>query len=121
MFWLDQYHVDGLRVDAVASMLYLDYSREEGEWEPNIYGNNENLEAISLIRELNEEVYRSFEGVQTIAEESTSFSMVSRPVSHGRTGFWNEMDDGMDARYPRIFSKKNLFTEGIIRTILPLV
>ncbi|MBT8280721.1 MAG: 1,4-alpha-glucan branching protein GlgB [Muriicola sp.] len=87
LFWLDQYHVDGLRVDAVASMLYLDYSREEGEWEPNIYGNNENLEAISLIRELNEEVYKSFEGVQTIAEESTSFSMVSRPVSIGGLGF----------------------------------
>ncbi len=87
LFWLDQFHVDGLRVDAVASMLYLDYSREEGEWEPNIYGNNENLEAISLIRELNEEVYKSFEGVQTIAEESTSFSMVSRPVSIGGLGF----------------------------------
>ncbi|QBA63766.1 1,4-alpha-glucan branching protein GlgB [Muriicola soli] len=87
LFWLDQYHVDGLRVDAVASMLYLDYSRDEGEWEPNIYGNNENLEAISLIRELNEEVYKSFEGVQTIAEESTSFSMVSRPVSIGGLGF----------------------------------
>ncbi len=86
-FWLDQYHADGLRVDAVASMLYLDYSREEGEWEPNIYGNNENLEAISFIRELNEEVYRSFKGIQTIAEESTSFSMVSRPVSIGGLGF----------------------------------
>ncbi len=87
LFWLDQYHVDGLRVDAVASMLYLDYSREEGEWEPNIYGNNENLEAISLIRELNEEVYKNFDGVQTIAEESTSFSMVSKPVSMGGLGF----------------------------------
>jgi 1,4-alpha-glucan branching enzyme len=87
LFWLDQYHVDGLRVDAVASMLYLDYSREEGEWEPNIYGNNENLEAISFIRELNEEVYRSFPDVQTIAEESTSFSMVSKPVSIGGLGF----------------------------------
>ena len=87
MFWLEQYHVDALRVDAVASMLYLDYSREEGEWEPNMYGNNENLEAISLIRELNEEVYKNFDGVQTIAEESTSFSMVSRPVSLGGLGF----------------------------------
>ncbi|MGI9546812.1 MAG: 1,4-alpha-glucan branching protein GlgB [Flavobacteriaceae bacterium] len=87
IFWLDQFHVDGLRVDAVASMLYLDYSREEGEWEPNIYGNNENLEAISFIRELNEEVYRSFPDVQTIAEESTSFSMVSKPVSIGGLGF----------------------------------
>jgi 1,4-alpha-glucan branching enzyme len=87
LFWLDQFHVDGLRVDAVASMLYLDYSREEGEWEPNIYGNNENLEAISLIRELNQEVYKSFEGVQTIAEESTAFTGVSKPVYLGGLGF----------------------------------
>ncbi|MCM4151282.1 1,4-alpha-glucan branching protein GlgB [Arenibacter sp. N53] len=87
MFWLDQFHVDALRVDAVASMIYLDYSREEGEWEPNIYGNNENLEAISFIRELNETVYSNFEGIQMIAEESTSFSMVSKPVSMGGLGF----------------------------------
>ncbi|WP_394749725.1 1,4-alpha-glucan branching protein GlgB [Spongiimicrobium salis] len=87
VFWLDQYHVDGLRVDAVASMLYLDYSREEGEWEPNIYGNNENLAAISFIKELNAEIYKSFQGVQTIAEESTSFSKVSRPVDLGGLGF----------------------------------
>lgn len=87
LFWLDQYHVDGLRVDAVASMLYLDYSREDGEWEPNIYGNNENLEAISFIKELNEAVYSNFEGVQTIAEESTAFSGVSKPVEFGGLGF----------------------------------
>lgn len=87
LFWLDQFHADALRVDAVASMLYLDYSREEGDWEPNIYGNNENLEAISFIRELNEAVYLNFNGVQMIAEESTSFSMVSRPVSLGGLGF----------------------------------
>ena len=87
LFWLDQFHVDGLRVDAVASMLYLDYSREEGEWEPNIYGKNENLEVISFIRELNEEVYSSFDGVQTIAEESTAFSGVSRSVDSGGLGF----------------------------------
>lgn len=87
LFWLDQFHADGLRVDAVASMLYLDYSREEGEWEPNIYGNNEHLEAISLLKELNEEIYRSFEGVQTIAEESTAFTGVSRPVYLGGLGF----------------------------------
>ncbi|PQB05952.1 1,4-alpha-glucan branching protein GlgB [Aureitalea marina] len=87
LFWLDQYHVDGLRVDAVASMLYLDYSREDGEWEPNIYGGRENLDAISFFKELNEAVYGNFEGVQTIAEESTSFPMVSRPLYLGGLGF----------------------------------
>lgn len=88
LFWLEQFHADGLRVDAVASMLYLDYSREDGEWEPNMYGNNENLEAMSFIRELNQEVHASFEGaVQTIAEESTAFSGVSRPVEYGGLGF----------------------------------
>ncbi len=87
LFWLDQYHVDALRVDAVASMLYLDYSREEGEWEPNMYGNNENLETISFIKELNETVYGSFSGVQMIAEESTAFSGVSKPVHLGGLGF----------------------------------
>ncbi len=87
LFWLEQFHVDGLRVDAVASMLYLDYSREDGEWEPNMYGNNENLEAMSFIRELNQEVYASFDGVQTIAEESTAFTGVSKPVNFGGLGF----------------------------------
>jgi 1,4-alpha-glucan branching enzyme len=87
IFWLDRYHVDGLRVDAVASMLYLDYSRKAGEWEPNIYGGNENLEAISFLKEFNEAVYAHFPDVQTIAEESTSFSGVSRPVFLGGLGF----------------------------------
>ena len=87
IFWLHNYHVDGLRVDAVASMLYLDYSREEGEWEPNIFGGNENLDTISFLKEFNEAVYSSFEGVQTIAEESTSFPMVSRPTFVGGLGF----------------------------------
>lgn len=87
IYWLEEFHVDGLRVDAVASMLYLDYSREEGEWEPNMYGNNENLEALSFLREMNTEVYASFKGVQTIAEESTAFGGVTKPVHFGGLGF----------------------------------
>ncbi|HEY9534246.1 MAG TPA: 1,4-alpha-glucan branching protein GlgB, partial [Mucilaginibacter sp.] len=87
IFWLDRYHIDGLRVDAVASMLYLDYSRKHGEWEPNRYGGNENLEAISFLKEFNEAVYSHFPNVQTIAEESTSFTGVSRPVFLGGLGF----------------------------------
>ena len=87
LFWLDRYHVDGLRVDAVASMLYLDYSRKHGEWEANIYGGNENLEAISFLKEFNEAVYSHFPDTQTIAEESTSFTGVSRPVYTGGLGF----------------------------------
>jgi 1,4-alpha-glucan branching enzyme len=87
VYWLDRYHVDGLRVDAVASMLYLDYSREEGEWEPNEFGGRENLDTISFLKELNDEIYGNFEGVQTIAEESTSFPMVSKPTYLGGLGF----------------------------------
>ena len=87
IFWLDQFHVDGLRVDAVASMLFLDYSRDEGEWEPNQFGGRENLEAIAFMKELNEAVYSAFPDVQTIAEESTSFPMVSRPTFLGGLGF----------------------------------
>ncbi|TWO31528.1 1,4-alpha-glucan branching protein GlgB [Seonamhaeicola sediminis] len=87
LFWLEQYHADGLRVDAVASMLFLDYSREDGEWEPNIYGGRENLSVISFLKELNEEVYKSFPDVQTIAEESTAFPMVSKPTFLGGLGF----------------------------------
>jgi 1,4-alpha-glucan branching enzyme len=87
IFWLQQYHVDGLRVDAVASMLYLDYSRKDGEWEPNIYGGRENLDTISFLKDFNEAVYSNFPDVQTIAEESTSFPMVSRPTFIGGLGF----------------------------------
>ena len=87
IFWLDQFHADGLRVDAVASMLFLDYSREEGQWEPNMFGGREYLEAIDFIKEMNTEVYASFPDVQTIAEESTSFPKVSRPIYDGGLGF----------------------------------
>ena len=92
LFWLDKYHVDGLRVDAVASMLYLDYSRKEGEWIPNMFGGRENLGAVSLLKEFNEKIHLEYPGVLTIAEESTAWSGVSRPTYLGGLGFslkWN--------------------------------
>jgi 1,4-alpha-glucan branching enzyme len=94
LFWLDRYHIDGLRVDAVASMLYLDYSRKAGEWVPNRFGGRENLGAISFLRRFNEEVYRHYPDVQTIAEESTAWPMVSRPTYLGGLGFGLKWDMG---------------------------
>ncbi len=94
LFWLDRYHIDGLRLDAVASMLYLDYSRQEGEWIPNPYGGNENLEAIDFLRQFNKEIYGNYPDVQTAAEESTSWPMVSRPIYVGGLGFGLKWDMG---------------------------
>jgi len=94
LFWLDKYHVDGLRVDAVASMLYLDYGRKEGEWMPNQYGGRENLEAIAFLRRFNEIMYQQTPDVQTVAEESTAWQMVSRPTYVGGLGFGLKWDMG---------------------------
>jgi 1,4-alpha-glucan branching enzyme len=94
MFWLDKYHLDGLRVDGVASMLYLDYSRKSGEWIPNQYGGRENLDAIHFLRTMNEMVYNHYPDVQTIAEESTAWPMVSRPTYLGGLGFGLKWDMG---------------------------
>src|SRR5690625_2575934 len=132
-FWLDKFHIDGLRVDGISSFIYLDFSREEGEWVPNRYGGRENLEAINFLRELNKMVYREFPDVQTIAEESTSYYGVSKPVFLGGLGFGMKwmlgwMNDtlkyfGMDAYFRQwhqneiTFSSTYVFSENFM---LPL-
>lgn len=133
LFWLKRYHIDGLRVDAVASMLYLNYSRREGQWLPNEYGGNENLAAISFLKEMNEVVHHECPGAITIAEESTAWPMVSRPTYLGGLGFtfkWNMgwMHDTLEyirtdpiyrryAHYKLTFSLVYAFSENFVLSI----
>jgi 1,4-alpha-glucan branching enzyme len=109
LFWLDKYHVDGLRLDAVASMLYLDYSRQEGEWIPNEHGGRENIEAIEFIKRLNEAVYLEFPDTQTFAEESTAWPMVSKPTYVGGLGFGMKWNMGWMHDTLKYFSRDPVF------------
>ncbi len=102
LYWLEEFHIDGLRVDAVASILYLDYSREAGEWEPNIYGGRENLEAISFLQEVNATAYKRNAGIVMAAEESTSYPGVTRATSEGGLGFGLKWNMGWSARQPPV-------------------
>ncbi|MDO8804277.1 MAG: 1,4-alpha-glucan branching protein GlgB [Elusimicrobiota bacterium] len=109
LFWIDKYHADGLRVDAVASMLYLDYSRKAGEWVPNKFGGRENLEAVAFLKQFNQVVYENYPGTQTYAEESTSWPMVSRPTYIGGLGFGLKWDMGWMHDTLQYFSKDPVF------------
>ena len=100
-FWLDEFHIDALRVDAVSSMLYLDYSREAGQWHPNIYGGRENLEAIDFLKEANATAYKNNPGIMMIAEESTAYpGITARP--RRRFGIRPQVEHGLDARHPAV-------------------
>jgi 1,4-alpha-glucan branching enzyme len=112
IFWIEKYHVDAIRVDAVASMLYLDYARKEGEWIPNKYGGNENLDAINFIKRLNEAVYVSHPDVQMMAEESTAWPMVSRPTGIGGLGFGMKWNMGWMHDILKYFSKEPVYRKS---------